>query len=251
MNRKKMGVFRLVPAVWAALLLAGCAGVAPVETGDLKPVPAAEKSAEPGWWYARFRMKWPPDAEPAWYLDVLLAHRVVSPVLHRHQKDILLWRFHRRAARDVSGHQFSFIFYASREKARQIYHGLQSSALLQAMQAGGTIIEAVYDDLRTLARPQIQDTSDRNWSSPIQKTWPFFIMGVSQMWLNLIEEIAGPTPEDEAHPPPAQLEAFYRQVQTTLIATWQTEGRHAFLHHLNALFGYEPVIVYEKRFMRF
>jgi hypothetical protein len=32
---------------------------------------------------------------------------------------------------------------------------------------------------------------------------------------------------------------------------WQEEGRHAFLHHLNALFGYESLVVYEKKLMTF
>lgn len=36
-----------------------------------------------------------------------------------------------------------------------------------------------------------------------------------------------------------------------LTALWQNEGRHAFLHHLNALFGYEPILIIEKRPMRF
>jgi hypothetical protein len=32
---------------------------------------------------------------------------------------------------------------------------------------------------------------------------------------------------------------------------WRQEGSHAFLHHLNAIFGYEPVVVYERRLMNF
>ena len=45
--------------------------------------------------------------------------------------------------------------------------------------------------------------------------------------------------------------AFYQEVNTTLSELWRKEGRHAFLHHLNALFGYEPLIYYEKRMLTF
>ena len=123
----------LVLTVLAAVLLAGCASVRP----GVSPVsPTAKEATGPsqnGWWYARFVMNWPADKEPSWYIDPLLAHRVVSPVLDRYGNDIVLWRFHRRAARDQAGHQFSFIFYASRETAREVFAALQADAMLQEM----------------------------------------------------------------------------------------------------------------------
>ncbi len=38
-----------------------------------------------------------------------------------------------------------------------------------------------------------------------------------------------------------QILDFYRQVNDAVTDTWHREGHHAFLHHLNALFGYEPI----------
>ncbi len=32
---------------------------------------------------------------------------------------------------------------------------------------------------------------------------------------------------------------------------WRQEGRHAFLHHLNAVFGYQPLVIYEKKLLTF
>ncbi len=111
----------VVLTVLAAVMLAGCASVGP----GVSPVPPTAKEAtgpsQNGWWYARFVMNWPADKEPSWYIDPLLAHRVVSPVLDRYGNDIVLWRFHRRAARDQAGHQFSFIFYATPETAREVF----------------------------------------------------------------------------------------------------------------------------------
>jgi|WetSurMetagenome_2_1015567.scaffolds.fasta_scaffold22586_2 hypothetical protein len=238
--------------VLAAVLLAGCASVGP---GGVLPVPPTAKEAtgpsQNGWWYARFVMNWPADKEPSWYIDPLLAHRVVSPVLDRYGNDIVLWRFHRRAARDQAGHQFSFIFYATPETAREVFAVLQANAMLQDLKDRGVIVRVSCDDTTTITRPNLEDTSDRTWSLPIQKSWPFYIMGVSEMWLNLIREVAGQVPSGG---PPSNLDdalGFYRQVNASIDQMWRDEGQHAFLHHLNAIFGYEPLMVREKRPMNF
>jgi len=73
-----------------------------------------------GWWTASFQINWQ-EVEPAWYIDAMLAHRVISPALELQKKDILLWRFHRRAVKDEAGHQFSFLFYSSPAAANKIY----------------------------------------------------------------------------------------------------------------------------------
>jgi hypothetical protein len=47
------------------------------------------------------------------------------------------------------------------------------------------------------------------------------------------------------------LQDYYRTVDKEVQEAWETQGRHAFLHHLNAIFGYAPVVVYEKKYMKF
>jgi hypothetical protein len=47
------------------------------------------------------------------------------------------------------------------------------------------------------------------------------------------------------------LESFYQKIDQKLVTTWETEGGHALLHHLNALFGYGEVAIYERRMMHF
>ena len=188
-------------------------------------------------------MNWPPNEEPSWYVDPLLAHRVVSPILNQVGSDIKLWRFHRRAVRDQAGHQFSFIFYASPETARKVFAALQADGTLKKMKDYGLIIRDSYDDTGTITRPNIEDTSDRNWSLPVQKSWPYFIMGVSETWLNLIVDVAGRVCADT---PPSNLEetlALYERINASIEQMWQEEGQHAFLHHLNAIFEYEPLMM--------
>ena len=76
-------------------------------------------------------------------------------------------------------------------------------------------------------------------------------MGVSQMWLNLIAQVAGDNLRSDPPLSIEEIEAFYKQVNQTVTDLWQKQGRHAFMHHLNALFGYEPMIYWEKRYLNF
>ena len=241
---------------WSAILLitmimGGCA----IKRPEVPPVVEQEKPQaeghENGWWKVGFQMKWPEGEEPAWYMDLFLADRVISPLLDKYRKDILFWRFHRRAARDQSGHQFSFIFYSLPSTAQRIYHDLQSDRSLEQMKIDGVILRDLYDDTNRNAKPHVEDTSDPNWSPAVKRSWPYFIMGVSQMWLSLIQDTAKEVRDGERPSSMEGIRIFYEQINESIIEAWQEEGRHAFLHHLNAIFGYKPLVVYEKRFMIF
>lgn len=229
----------------------GCSSIGQVQSREIQPAQPDVLPSGNGWWYARFRLSWPPNTDPVWYMDLYLAHQIILPLLQAHQNDIHLWRFHRRAARDGAGRQFSFIFYTSPRTAQKIFQTLQSDPMAIKMKSGGVIDDIVIDDPAKLTRPNIEDTSDKNWPVSIQKAWPYYIMGASQMWLNLIAQVAG---DNLISGPPLsvqEIEAFYNQVNQTVTDLWQKQGRHAFMHHLNALFGYEPLIYYEKRYLTF
>jgi hypothetical protein len=233
-----------------AAILAGCAsGPAPKAVSDIRPAPAP--SAEGAWWYARFRMDWPEDADPAWHTDLLIAHRVVKPVLERNRQDIWLWRFHRRASRDEAGHQFSFIFFASPATAARLYAEISDNPALQQARASGRIRAVVCDDTARITLPAIADTSDPAWPVPLRQAWPYYVMGASQMWLDLISAMADDEQKTETPLGFAELDQRYAGINAAITRLWQNEGRHAFLHHLNALFGYEPIIIIERRHMRF
>jgi len=230
-------------------VLGGCAAMR-----QPSPAPLGEdgaKASPGGWWYARFAMSWPEGREPSWYLDPLLAHRVVSPVLDQYRGEITRWRFHRRAARDQAGHLFSFIIYTTPDTARQVFAALRANPLLNALKARGVVIREAYDDPGSITRPNLEDTSDRHWPLSIQKSWPSYIQGVSEMWLNLIAEMAS---EPSRGRPPSSLNdllRFYEKLNSDLTQLWRQEGQHAFLHHLNALFGYEPLMLRDQRLMAF
>ena len=75
-------------------------------------------------------------------------------------------------------------------------------------------------------------------------------MGVSRMWLAMIDQVSG----DIGAPPRLEVDplvAHYAQVNEKVTHIWRTEGYHALLHHLNAVYGYEPMIYWEKRLKSF
>lgn len=241
----------LAAAILIPLVLSACASAPQkLSTGSVS-VQEVQPEIKKGWWAARFKMNWPEGAEPAWYLDLLLARRVVSPVLQQYKGDVVLWRFHRRASRDQAGHQFSFIFYSSSATARNIYSGIKSDKTLKHLKKAGAVLRDSYDNTQRIAKPHIGDTSDPNWSPNLQKSWPYFIMGVSQTWLDLIELTLPDAGRGKSPSSFKDLKALYTNVNNSIDKLWQAEGGHAFLHHLNAIFGYVPVEVYEKRQMTF
>ena len=72
------------------------------------------------------------------------------------------------------------------------------------------------------------------------------------MWLNLIDETVNETgAEQYSRKSLKEMRILYSRVNDEITEVWQKKGRHAYLHHLNAIFGYEPLILYEKRLLRF
>jgi len=71
------------------------------------------------------------------------------------------------------------------------------------------------------------------------------------MWLDLIDQKVAERSFDENNATLAQVLELYREVDAQAVSVWENEGRHAFLHHLNALFEYKPLWVYERRPLKF
>lgn len=184
------------------------------------------------------------ETEPPFYMDGLLALQI-QPVLRGLQSRIRLWRFHRRSGHDASGHRFSFIFYAAPSIATQIRQSLQSNATIQALLESGELDSISWPDMQQL-RPEIEATSDAKWPLEIQKAWPYFIQGVSETWLRLLDfhsqALYQEYSESDSYDLVDQLE-HYRKVHDRVSRQWAETGLHVYLHHLNAVFGYERIFV--------
>ena len=193
------------------------------------------------WWKVRFRIAWPEDTERDQTVALLLADAVVNPVLKKHAEQLLWWRFHRRAARDHAGHQFSFLFYSNTDVAALVMKDIEQSEILQSAIEAGLVMKVIYPDTSKPDYPGIEAYSDPSWSLSIQRHWPSYIMGVSAMWLGLIDEMKQFDLADETDID--LLYEQYRSINEYLILVWNLEGQHAFLHHLSAVFGYQPMLI--------
>ena len=190
-------------------------------------------------WFTLARAK----GEPApFYLDTLIAHRIIQPILRQNQSAIALWRFHRRSGFDRSGHRFSFIFYAPAEQAAAIVKAIEANTLLQTLLRSQHIQAQGYQG----KNDAIESTSDAHWPTVVQKSWPYFMHGASESWLRLVDlqafESRRTSVENETESIEQMLE-FYRDVQLRVTELWRTTAAHAYMHHLNAIFAYEPIFL--------
>jgi len=204
------------------------------------------------WWYFRFRINWPQNQEPRWWIDIFIFDTIVRPILRENHKEIVLWRIHRRANRDQNGHQLSFLCYSKDETARFVNERIISNEGFSILKKAGLLERYFWEEEgRENKKINVEDTSDKMWPIEIQKSWPLFIMGVSQMLLELIEQMKRQSEQDMPTPnfsaPMHLIEGFYSELNNKLAGIWQTKGSHAFFHHLNALFGYAPLVVHLRR----
>ena len=235
-----MNTGRVLVMIVVLLSVWGCASIR--STTGATPATATPVTAKPaegtGWWLARFFIERPAGEAPRWYIGTLIGGEVVAPVFARHHRDILIWRVHRRAGNDDYGHVFSFIFYSTAAGAQRIYADLDKSPVLHRLRQEGRVTKVAFDDTSRITRPRIEDTSDRHWPLSVQQTWPAFAMGASRMWLDLVGEIA------DKHADEQDLEQRYIDVQREISGIWAAEGQHAFLHHLSAIFAYQPLLIH-------
>lgn len=232
-------------------LLSACTRVVTVQTpADTLPAGSVTTAEDAdAWWSIIFTLHWDPEQEPDWYLDALLADQVCAPALLDYGPQIGLWRFHRRAADDQAGHRFSLMVYTDPVTAEAIYAQVRAESLLQWLESDGRIDAVSMARLDRPELPPIARTSDAAWPPEIQASWPWFIMGVSQTWLSLIRQVMVEQPLQGSSTD--GLLDYYRSVNDQVTVLWRVYGQHVYLHHLNALFGYQPLVIRETNLKRF
>ena len=240
----------LVLTIAVGSLLVACAGPSIDTPPPSASAPTARVAGEPKWWRLRVRMGFKDLEQVQWHIDALLAERLFAPLIERYGPALTPWRFHRRAGPDEYGHQFSFIFYADAAIADRVVRTLDASLLLDRLRRAGYVRSVLMPHEDTVWGGDLGAVSDRSWPTEIQRSWPWFIMGVSQHWLALIREVrsGADLPADgDLHATLARYEAIHSRVD----ALWQNHAQHAYLHHLNAAFGYRLLLLEERRLTRF
>ena len=197
----------------------------------------APADLQPSWWQVRYQLDWPEGGAPSWWLDGLIANEVFDQAMRTSQKEPALWRFHRRAKRDNTGFQFSFLFYASAEEAAHVYEAVSANSTAKELLRRKIIRKIVVDSPLATKASGVSKTSDPGWDPKLQEAWPEFAMGVSKTWLSLTRSCLE---SHERQDFDMMLEA-YKESAACVTAIWRKQGQHAFLHHLQALMGYESL----------
>lgn len=212
------------------------------------PVGGVTENSNRFWYAACFRMPWDGKGRPNWAMDALLASEVVLPVLQGASGDMPLWRFHRRAGRDATGHQFTFLMYATPEVAEEALVAMEQSSVVHSLLREGSLKSVVRTCRGDLPKAALNAHSDPGWHPHIQQSWPYFIMGVSAHWLALVDSVS----KELGRPMEASIASLlghYGEVHQEVSQLWQGQGQHAYVHHLSAIFAYEPLFI--QRFIGF
>jgi hypothetical protein len=170
-------------------------------------------------------------------MGTLIGGEVIAPIFDKYYQDVHIWRIHRRASRVGGGHVFSFIFYSTAQGAQRIYTAIENDTVVKSLLQSGRLTKVTTDDVTRIIRPDLEDTSDNNWPELVQKTWPAMAMGASRMWLDLVSELASHQSSID------DIDARYKKVQSDITLLWREEGQHAILHHLNAIYAYQPLLI--------
>jgi hypothetical protein len=221
----------LMTLLLALLALAGCVSAPP--PGHSAPT---SHDSPRRWHTSCFRFHRDAQQRPVWALDLLLADRMLAPALEIYRADIPLWRVHRRAADDDAGHQFSVLLYTSDATYGEITQFFDRSPALRALQDNGRLRQVMHGCRAAQSTAAIEATSDPAWDPAIQRTWPWFIMGVSASWLALIRDLETQSPLVET-----SLIDGYAGIDRRIGELWAGQGQHAYLHHLSGIYGYRPL----------
>lgn len=170
----------------------------------------------------------------------LIANEILCPAIQRYGENgdkIYPWRFHRLFWVQKRQHHFTFRFCADTDSqiSEEINKVIKS--------------HSVYIEMNELGLLEGFDSSKKGpdgepelWSEEINKCWPHFICGVSRAWLELIKTFEKSEKKKGTQPRNfKEMLIFYTNINDSIKDQWLTFGQHSMLHHLNAVFGYNPI----------
>lgn len=195
------------------------------------------------WYEFNFSIGWPDNQEPKTWVDIFIIDRIVRDVISKKKSEIDLWRIHRRWVRDERGHELRLDCFSGEETGSLMEELIRENGCFKILKdnnllakdlakgTGGSNIHDIADDIST-----------RNWPMELKKSWPYYIQGCSKLFLYLIEFLTGSIQADFDDKDISKIESYYTKLNNRISEIWQRDGSHAFFHHINAIFGYVPVL---------
>lgn len=188
------------------------------------------------WWMANFKIDWSEsEGRPRSYLDIAITLEVLCPLLAWQEPS--LWRIHRRWDAETRDHQFWFEFWSDEPDAKAIFARLDAEFFPLSKRSEWRV------KLETPPpKPTFEGIGEEIWNDSIRHSWPYYIHGVSQLWMKMLRSEADHIIYD------AQSNPFnkYKAIEESMNRIWHIEAQHAFLHHINVVFGNTPVKVWQQ-----
>jgi len=195
------------------------------------------------WWYLAFKIKQPPpDKGVAYpYIDLLLAHKVVKPLIDKYSMDLKSWHFHRRWKLDDVGHLFCFYFRCENSIKDRMSHEIENNTSTRILKDLNIILSIECNE----KEPNKKDIYTwGEWPKSVNINFPLFVHSISKMWLDLIDEIKDFIPVSSPEPETfEELQIFYQQIEANLNNEWLYRGAQFTYHHVSGVFGYSPTMI--------
>ena len=194
------------------------------------------------WYRINFKIKWDRKPPANFHIDLMIIDLLINPAVNKFKEKFgdNLWTFHRAAAsNDPDGHTLLFNFYTEPKTAEKVFEFIKSNgnySLIKKYLELDPKLTITGTEKNSFKKETISDVD--NWPLEIQKSWPYYIKGSCEMFLIFIEEVKN---NNNFQYKREEAEKFYVKIQNAISEKWFKYGSHAFLHHLDAIFGYELI----------
>lgn len=201
------------------------------------------------WHRINFNIQWNKQSSPIFFVDIIILDLIVRPIISKFGSRIDFWSFHRSAdGSTTDGHVLKFNFYTNSKITNSIMNEIISNTQLEFVKTNYLLndteinLEPVNKNDENINSSTEAISDIDQWPREIQKSWPYYIRGVCEMFLKLIGEVKKNYASNFDQSSKEQLEQYYKTIEKEITNEWLKYGWHAFLHHIGAIFGYSPVL---------
>ncbi len=195
------------------------------------------------WHCINLKLKCKDVSNPEFFVALAILDLLFAPAVKKFRKDFECWRFHWSSTQN-DGHRLKFFFKTSSKKAGEITKFINDLGFCAFAKSEYIETEEIKSEIfgQCESSSKIETISDENWPGEIQKSWPHYIMGVSDMAIALVEE-AKKKQEELNQSDKVKLEEYYKKVEVDVALMWKKYGNHAFFHHLALMLGNKEIAV--------
>jgi len=142
------------------------------------------RDAAQRWHSFTFQIARTKNGETQWWVDIFILDRILRDILEAEQAEVSLWRIHRRGEGGGHEQEFTLECRTYKEAADRIDKRIRENA-------GYTFLDShklmKYVRPKPVAKPD--GLSETNWPAELKKAWPYYIHGVSKMFLEFAEQM--------------------------------------------------------------